>query len=416
MHTHHRVRLTLLSLTAALAAAGCQGHGKHTSAFKEEAQNRMNSVKAATSWDMANQQFLAGELDKALKTVEESLTYNKKVSKSHVLKGRILIEMARLDAALASFDQALSIDPRCTDAHYFRGIVHERFNQFEEAMVCYQRAAECDPSNPQYLVAAAETLIDQNKLDEARSLLQNSPYAFQHNAGVRQTLGHIATLSGNHAEATVFFNEAALLAPDDASIAEDQARALFVTSHYAQAESALQRLFRLHDPAARRDLLHLHARCFIQLHKPVEARHILTALLKDTSAPADPAILADLGNVALTLKDGVRLREAGQRLIAVAPNRPEGYMFLAVWQRGSGKPEQAVKTLDRVIALTPNDTTPMLLRAMILSDLGRRDEARSTLDRALAINPNHPEARRLLTSLSNSSQPARNLAGAAVDE
>ncbi|MBL8746564.1 MAG: tetratricopeptide repeat protein [Phycisphaerae bacterium] len=417
-HSHRNVRASsLIALPLGLLcilAAGCQsGHGQHTAEFKEQATQRMNGVKAATSFDMAQQQFLSGDLEKSLASIEQSIALNDKVARSHVLRGRVLIEMGRLEAALTSFNNAIALDEKNADAHYYSGIVYERFSNFDDAMQAYQRAAACDPTNPQFPIAAAEMLIDQERFDEAEAALTPAHSTFQHNAGIRQTLGHIASLRGNHERAAQYFGEAALLAPSDPSILEDQARSFMTLGRFGEAESTLRRLLAKQGGAARNDLQHLRARALMALDQPVEAREVLVKITSDATSSADAAVWIDLGNVALMLKDGYRLREAGQRLMAMTPRSAEGYLFMALWQRDSGKLDAAAKTLERAVALAPNDPMPALLRGMILADMGQSTAARQAFAEALRRDPTNQEAQRLMMGLNQT--PATGLVGASVE-
>lgn len=413
---------------AALLVGGCTKHGTHTGPFKEQAIARMNQVKAATTFDLANQQFLAGDLQKALNNVEQSISLHDKVSKSHVLHGRVLIELGRLEAARQAFARAIEVEAACTDAHYYTGVINERLSQFDKALTCYRQAIDSDPSNPQFIIAAAEMLIDLGRFDEADSLLNDPALVepHQHNAGLHQTRGHLALLRGSVDDAVRYFGEASLLAPDDASILEDQARAFYSLERYAEAEAVLRRLLTMPGtegsdeqvgsvtPASRADLRHLHAKCFLRLDQPVEARRILVDLVREPAPSVDAAIWTDLGSAALMLKDGARLREVGQRLMALRPNHADGYMFTAMWQRDAGRPADAVKTLDRAIART-RGPMPGLLRGMILADLGRVDEARASFQTVLNQHPDNVEAQRLLSSVGAASE-ATGLAGVGVED
>lgn len=397
---------------AGLGLGGCQGHGQHTQEFKNQAEERMNGVKAATQFDMAQQQFLSGDLEKALDSIDQSIALNAKVARSHVLRGRILIEMGRLEGALGSFEAGLAIDEKSADAHYYRGIVFERFSKFEDAAQAFGRAAQADPANPQFPIAAAEMLIDLGRFDEAEAALGPAHSTFQHNAGVRQTLGHIASLKGDHTRASELFAEASLLAPNDPSILEDQARTHFTLEQFGEADATLRRLLSMKECVGRHDLKHLKARALVALDQPVEARELLVEIVSGTTTSADASVWIDLGNVALMLKDGYRLREAGQRLMALSPRSAEGYLFTALWQRDSGKLEAAAKTLERAVAFAPTDPMPALLRGMILADLGQTENARRSFAEALRRDPSNAQARALM----NSAQPTpTNLAGASVD-
>src|SRR5687767_5935812 len=98
MHIRSHAR-TIVPVLALLTLAGCAGHGNYTQERVNAAGARMSQLKSGTEWQMAQQQFLAGELDKSLKTVDRSIALNDQVPKSHTLRGRILVEKGRLEEA-----------------------------------------------------------------------------------------------------------------------------------------------------------------------------------------------------------------------------------------------------------------------------------------------------------------------------
>lgn len=383
-------------------AGGCsKPHGEYTGQFKEEANERMGRLKAGTDWDMAHQQFLSGDLDKALKNVEMSIARADDVAKSHLLKGRILLEMGRMEVALESFDRALELDPKLTEGHYYEGVVYERFGQGQKALDAYKAAMELDPSNAQFVVAAAEMLIDMNKLEEARKLLTTGSSDFEHNAGVRQTLGHIAMMEGKVDDAVRLFNEACLLAPDEPSLLEDLARAQIASRQYSEAEYSLRRLLANDKDNSRRDLRHLQARCLIEIDRPVEARSILTDIVNDPQGANDVQTWTELGNIAIILKDERRLRECATRLVAIAPDRQEGYFLMATWQRGKGNVKGAIASLDKAVERAHGDSSPALLRGVLYQELGMKAQAAQSFRVALQANPSDARAQALLDQLNS---------------
>jgi len=396
---NHTLTLAGIGLLAAALLAGCAGHGKHTGDHLARAQDRMSSLKAGTEWDRARQQFLAGDLDGALKTVDASIEMNDSVAKSHALRGRIMLEAGRLEQAIPSFQRALAVDPEHVDAHYFLGIINERFRQHDEALSHYEEAARIDESDPQYVIAAAEMLIELDRLDEAETLLESRAEVFEHNAGVRQTYGHIAMLRGDVKKAVELFSEARLLAPDDISVVEDLAMAQLAAGEYAEAEFSLRRL--LSDDAfrARRDLRHARARCLMELDRPVEARRLLIDLTSDQAGQHDAQAWIALGRVAVRLEDERRMRDAGRRLVAMAPQRPEGHLLMALWQRREGNIENALPHARQAARLAKEDAGPALLLASLLSDLGRVEEAREAIRLAAEADPSDPTVRRYQTAL-----------------
>ena len=222
-----------LGMTAAalVALAGCSGHGKYTQDEQNRAEAALAAIKSGTEWDMAQQAFLGGDLEKALKKIDQSLAINESVAKSHSLKGRILFEMGELDQAIESFERAEALDPNYVEAHYYQGVLFERIMRREEALAKYQRCIELDDTNPQYAIAAAEVMIDTGRPDEAKEFLLSLGTTFEHHAGVAQTLGHIEMMQGDDSAAAEYFSQARLLAPEDQSILEDLIRAQVATAH-----------------------------------------------------------------------------------------------------------------------------------------------------------------------------------------
>jgi tetratricopeptide (TPR) repeat protein len=65
----------------------------------------------------------------------------------------------------------------------------------------------------------------------------------------------------------------------------------------------------------------------------------------------------------------------------------------------SGKPDEALATMDRVLILNPRSVDALTVRAGILDATGRKDEAQESYERALLVEP---ESRYLRTSLATS--------------
>src|SRR5690606_30123468 len=250
---------------------------------------------------------------------------NGSVPKSHVLRGRILMEMGNMEGGIGSLRTAESLDPQNIDAQYFLGVAHERIGDSAEAAQRYARASELDPSRAMYAIAAAEMMIDQDQVDEAESFLVSRKQDFEYSAGVRQTLGHIALLRGDGETAVGLFTEARFMAPEDPSVMEDLARAEVATGRYAEAEYNLSQLLKKEEFASRPDLLHMRARCLVELDRPVEARDVLVKITDSEQGAKDVEAWIQLGHVSYVIKDQARLRSSASRAIALAPNRPEGY-------------------------------------------------------------------------------------------
>jgi Flp pilus assembly protein TadD len=377
---------TLASATLVLGACSA-GHGKHTQEGVANAQERMSTIKSATSWDLARQQFQVGDLEKALKNVDESIGHNPSVAKAHSLRGRILLELGQIEGAIDALEVAQVIDPQFDEAFYYKGICLERINKIDDALASYNTAATLTPQNAQYAIATAEMYIELDQLDEAEQILNERKEMLEHNSGVRQTLGHISLLRNDAETAVALFREARLLAPDDITVAEDLANALVLASDWVEAEYTLRTLLNNEDYAERRDLKRLHGRTLVALDRPVEARTLLISLTSDEKGRNDVYSWVDLGNVSIQLGDLSRARASARQVIALKPDQSEGYALLAAAQIKGGDREAALESLAVAVEYSRDDASPALLRGLLLSHMGMEDEAREMFDLALEINP-----------------------------
>lgn len=381
-----------------LALGGCSGHGNYTTKTISAAKEKMDMMKSGTEWEMARQAFLAGDLDKALKAVNRSLALNPQVPKTHVLKGRIMFEKGDMEQALDALTKAEALDPSLADAPYYSGLVFERLTQKEKALESYQKAAAIEPSNVQYTIASAEMMVDLGRLDEAKDYLNGKAQTFEHNAAVRQVLGHIALIQADPKTAAGYFDEARLLAPDDMAIIEDLARAQVATGQYGDAEVYLAKLINSPDGKNRRDLMHLRARCLTALDRRLEARDTLIKLTDGQEGQNDVEAWIALGQICYTMKDTNRLRQASGRVMAVAPNRPEGYVLRSLQLRRSGDlrgAEDAVrKALER-----KQDSDALVLLGMIQQEQNQHNQAATTFRQALTVNPSNTQATQALATV-----------------
>jgi len=393
------VQTTILGSTILLATiGGCSGQGNYTREGVSMAKERMSFLKSATEWELARQAFLAGDLEKALEKVDHSLSINDTVVKSHVLKGRIQIEMGDLGNALKSLRTASTLDPDDSDAHYYLGVIFERLNQSEEAYTQFDQASELDDYNPSYAVAAAEMLIDLDRVGEAKGYLSAIPMA-QNNAGIRQSLGHIALLEDDAKGAVEYFQQARLLAPDDEGITEDLVHAQMVAGDFAQAERNISLLLKKSENADRRDLQILHARTLMNTGRPVDARSIYQKLLSSDEGKSDVDSWIGLANAAFTINDMRTLRKASARVVALAPSSKDGYLLYSMYHRQRGDLASSLSSIDHAIEKSPMDAGMHAFRAMILNDMKRRSDAIASATRAVKLEPGNPRYTQMLSQL-----------------
>ena len=92
-----------------------------------------------------------------------------------------------------------------------------------------------------------------------------------------------------------------------------------------------------------------------------------------------------------------RARQAGEKAVALAPNRPEGYRALGTYERlVSGAPNRALEQFEKGLRVAPGDAS--LLRGMALAEqgLGRWDAAVEHFRQAERLDPRSSGISRVL--------------------
>jgi Flp pilus assembly protein TadD len=387
----------VLMMWAFSSAVGCasQGHGKFTGEHKNLAQARIDGLKAQTEYSMSLQALLDGDLDKAVKHCDKAIMLAPKVARSYVLRGRIMMERNDLQQAAFSLAKGVELDDTFVEAHYYSGMLAERVARRSEALDHYLRAAELDPSNAQYPVAAAEMMIDLDRMDDAEQYLQKHMDTFQHCAGIQQTLGHIAMMRGDNIAAERYFSEARLLAPDEMEVLEDLARVQYALAHWGDAESSLVRLLKDDDFLMRRDLQHMRAQCLVALNRNSDARNVYVELSKGEEGAGDAQAWIGMGQTAYAMGDWGRVRQAFVRVIALAPDRAEGYILRGLHQRRTGDLASAETSFRKAVQLDASAENFIMLG---LVQLARGDDAnaRQNFARAAQSDPSDDLASRLV--------------------
>lgn len=401
------------TLGAALAVAGgCGGPTKAGLEARAEARDRMGLVNAQLSYDQAKRAFEVGQFDRALREITHAIDRYPHVPSYHLLQGRILLETHRLEQALRAFDTAIETaeqrggmptpgENSQAQAHYFAGIVFQRWSNHEVAHQRYIEAANLDESNAQYLLAAAESMIALEMYDEAHDVIAPRLAYFEHNSAMRHLLGHIALLRGDATHAAHLLAQARLLNPDDPMLVEELAWAEFDAKQFAQCLESLQQLkamTRIGSGEKRIDLIHLEARCLMHLERFIDARNLYMELTR--LSPADPEVWIELGAVAWDLGDHRRVAESAVRVIALAPDRYEGYALRGIHAHSQDRIVEAEGYFREASQRAPNHALPHLLLAQALEQRGKYEDALMLYGRIISMFPNNREAYMLFTRLS----------------
>ncbi len=385
--------------------------------MRTQAQNRMDAVNAQLSYDQAHDSFKVGEFDGALTHIQAAIARYPDEAQFHILHGRILLEMGNLEPSASAFEAAVAtqadvdreniaserlslIDKTMATAHYYLGIIFQRWSNDQTSFDHYSQAMELDTENVQYVLASAEALIALQRFEEAEQLIIPKMDYFEHNAALHHLLGQIAMLKGQADQAVQKYEEARLLRPDDQFLLEELIWTQYGAAMYGKCYETVKE-YQIRFPAPkgdeRMDLEHLEARCLALMDRTQDARNLYLRLSREK--PGDADVWSELGAVAWELGDYRRVALCGVRIIALSPNRYEGYLLKAINEQHHGNAAEAMELLRQAADLAHDTPLPHIMLGRALEQNGQVGEAMLAYGTALQIEPDHEEAQVLLANL-----------------
>lgn len=162
-----------------------------------------------------------------------------------VLRGHILRRQGRLEAAVQAYEEALSQAPNNVWAHNGRGLALDKLRQRDEAIEAFEKAIEGAPRVAWFRLNAITPLLATGRREEALDLVEDGlnigSVRPDEAAALWTRKGDILRAMYQHPEALSAYDQAIVLAPEDASAWEGIGMAHAALGHHEQALAALQR-------------------------------------------------------------------------------------------------------------------------------------------------------------------------------
>lgn len=401
---------TMVGVGLAASMTGCAGKdkGAHAQAVAHH-KERYNEIRSGLILNMAQQQFDGGDLDQAEASLRDALSMDPSNPKLHTLSGRIELERGKLERAYRLFELSIQLDldgqpkpkddkpvkARYPEPFYYQGVVLQRWQQFDKAEEAYRQAYELQPDNASFLMAQAEMLVEMNKTDDAVVLLQDKLTYFDQNAAMRAAIGHLYRMKGEPAKAVPYFEQAALLAPDNPKLHEELALTHLAAGQYERAATGLERL--LKERKDRADLQRALATAYSRSGRDDKARELYLTIARGPHGNA--ADWVKIGELALQKNDLGGALNAANRAIATAPQQHEGYLLAGMSLQKRGALDESLRMFDRAAELSPSNAAPLILRGISLERAGRKTAAAEAYREALRRQPEDTRAQKLLSNV-----------------
>ena len=335
--------------------------------------------------ESARQRRKAGDVEGALRELDEAIRLDPSFAEARLLRGVIGIDREDLAGALADLDEAIRLGPSEARAHHNRGYALELAGRTDDAIAAYERAIELDPDyararnaldelRTRALADPARKKFDQEDyagaardLDEAIRIHPDSP-SLLHLRGIARIR------LDDPAGALADLDKTVGLDRSDARAHYNRGIALRNLGRHAEAVAAFERALEI-DPTYKRAREELDER----------AREDLQARPGELTESARRKVDAgDLDGAARELDEAVRLD----------PKLASARHLRGVLRCRRNDAAGALTDLDEAIRLEPSDARAHFNRGVALDQLNRGDDALAAYRRAVEIDPKYELARK----------------------
>ena len=386
--------LILLILSLSLLAVGCQNrHPENVQA----AEKRWNAARSRIAVDLALRQFESRQYDKALQSLTPIFESDPEYAPAYLMQGQIYLDQDRLAEALAAFETCLQYDSQNAPACYNIALVYQRWNETAAAADYYQQAWEIKPNHVPYLLALAETLIQQQKQDYALDILRSHIENQTPNASVLMLAGHILQTRGDTVAAINMYQAASRVDADNLEISQTLALALYETGQYRAALKLFNKID--NDPLAQESWPSRLAagRCCMQLSQFHAAQRCFQLVAEHD--PDNPALWTLLAQTALARDDLDHARTWVDRSLSIDQHDNESLMlsgYIALMQSDYARAELDLR---QMIDTAGDNPLALCLLARTLQARGQAQQAQQLYSKAQSLNPGDPLTSRFLADI-----------------
>lgn len=389
-------RVLLVAALAAAMVAGCADKPKKPTA-KEQLTQNWKDARAAVQYTLAKQQYDGGNFGEARKSIDQALSLSPRMAPALILSAKIHIEHGDLQPAHRQLTEALVQDPSNAEADYLLGVVLQRWQKPQEALACYEAARAKQPEELAYLLAAAETLVTLDRVDEALGILQPRVVFFENSAAIRDAVGQLLFQKGRYGESIAMLRQASVLSPNNRSIREHLALALFHGGEHREAIEVLVELTSEEPYASRSDLLLALGECYMNVSRPREARAVFDRATQ--LEPGSAAVWMRLGKAALELSDLRRAELSLRKALSLEGSNAEAHLMMGYLRLQQDRFAEALSSFNKAAALDRTDTVALCMIGYVLEKMDRPAQAMNYYAQALKLKPNDELASRLMAGV-----------------
>ena len=389
------ILVVIAVLSSLLITAGCGADGKNKQ--KEAAAKQWQEARANVLFGLAKDQYKNGNFNECRSTVTDALKLAPEHVPLRILSARLAIEQGQLELAEKELSKARQVDAKNAEVDYLSGVIYQRWQKHETAYEYYVSASDKQPAELAYIMARSEMLVALGRQDEALKLLQEKMNYFEHSPVIRDAAGQLLVQSGKYKEGADVLRQATILGPDDLTIREHLAMALYLSKQYRPAADEFSKLTNNEKYAKRGDMWMALGECQMNINDSRAARRSF-----DTATQLNPNLASawlSLGRAQLQANDLKRAEMAARRAISLEPENAQAHLLIGYIRLRQQKKDDALQSFRKASALDAKDTVSLCMIGYTLEQMGKQDQAVKYYTKALKIKPNDDMARKLMATV-----------------
>ena len=391
----------LIFLVASLSLAGC-GLRSHSN-IKQDAQQRWSRVRADIKLQLARQAYENKQFEETIRAASESIALHPSRADAYRLLAQANLELGRDASARRTLQAAARAGLRSPGLIYTASVLDEKRGGLETALAGYAKAQRLDPTQPDYLIAQAECLVELGQPQTALGLLDENAGNLDDPAMVSILSAQIADLMHDSERAVRHYRAARVTMGEADFLDEELGLLLTGLGRYEEAAPLLEPLVQSparsqENGAARRALATAH----LAQRRPVDAAEVLEDYTH--AHPADLRAQLLLAQAALEAGDELTALRAIDTAGHHGALHPDVQLMQALIQWRRLDFGGAASTLFDLLSVHPNDVDAHCLLGEVLSARARVAAARKHFQRAVELDPQCAWALTALASLPEDEQ------------
>ena len=237
------IHLCLCALLVGGCARGPLGVGRRGSSGPTAADLYLQGMSAAR----------AGETERAVRSLQESLRLSPNFAMAHSALGDVYKNSGDYGSAANQYEQVARLDPYAADNHHRLGLTYHFLNRLREAAASYLRAIKLNPTDWKSNMNLGLVYMSLGNLNSAVEHAHRAANLNPLSPVALANLGVTFDARGNAAEAEAAYRRALYIDPGNTTAALNLAANLLDRRRAADAVAVMEKVVATNDtPAARR--------------------------------------------------------------------------------------------------------------------------------------------------------------------